>query len=102
MKFVTSEASTYEEAAADETSQVEDGHGRGSMVWFNQASLFQSAETGFMTLTDAKAAGHSGTTDFKADAEKCFQKFSFTYPLDSAHAPEPAPSLLRPFLFHTP
>ncbi|KAF9025383.1 hypothetical protein BDP27DRAFT_1351787 [Rhodocollybia butyracea] len=33
--------------------------GRGSMVWFNQASMFQTSETGMNTLKDARVAGVS-------------------------------------------
>ncbi|KAF9026369.1 hypothetical protein BDZ89DRAFT_1134796 [Hymenopellis radicata] len=39
------------------------GNGRGSVVWFNQASMFQTSETGFKTLTIARKAGHSGNAD---------------------------------------
>ncbi|KAK7463011.1 hypothetical protein VKT23_007593 [Stygiomarasmius scandens] len=33
--------------------------GRGSMVWFSQATMFQSAELGFDTVKEAQAAGMS-------------------------------------------
>ncbi|KAJ3895973.1 hypothetical protein GG344DRAFT_61738 [Lentinula edodes] len=33
--------------------------GRGSMVWFNQASMFQTSETGFNTLKEAREADKS-------------------------------------------
>ncbi|KAF9000561.1 hypothetical protein BDZ89DRAFT_1121642 [Hymenopellis radicata] len=39
------------------------GNGRGSVVWFNQASMFQTAETGYDTLTLAREAGHTGNCD---------------------------------------
>ncbi len=43
----------------------EDGNGRGSVVWFNQASMFQTSETGYETLETARRKGHSGNADGK-------------------------------------
>ncbi|KAJ3933560.1 MAG: hypothetical protein NXY57DRAFT_891814 [Lentinula lateritia] len=37
--------------------------GRGSMVWFNQASMFQTSETGFNTLKEAREAGAKDKCD---------------------------------------
>ncbi|KAF8992458.1 hypothetical protein BDZ89DRAFT_1151085 [Hymenopellis radicata] len=42
-----------------------EGNGRGSVVWFNQASMFQTSETGFETLKKAHKAKHSGQADSK-------------------------------------
>lgn len=39
--------------------------GRGSCVWFNQASMFQSAELGHSTMGDARKAG----VDVNCDTE---------------------------------
>lgn len=33
------------------------GDGRGSIVWFNQATMFQTSELGFETIKQAKVAG---------------------------------------------
>ncbi|KAF9039512.1 hypothetical protein BDZ89DRAFT_1060957 [Hymenopellis radicata] len=41
----------------------EAGNGRGSVVWFNQASMFQTSETGHETLEIARRKGHSGNAD---------------------------------------
>ncbi|KAF9044589.1 hypothetical protein BDZ89DRAFT_1059069 [Hymenopellis radicata] len=41
----------------------EAGNGRGSVVWFNQASMFQTSETGFNTLAEARLEGYSGNAD---------------------------------------
>ena len=49
-----------------ETVSPEDweaGNGRGSVVWFNQASMFQTSETGYPTLIKARKAGHTGNAD---------------------------------------
>jgi hypothetical protein len=46
--------------------------GRGSFVFFNQASMFQGPETGFDTLSEARKKGHSGHLDFGANAREAF------------------------------
>uniref|UniRef100_A0A0W0FYJ7 Uncharacterized protein n=1 Tax=Moniliophthora roreri TaxID=221103 RepID=A0A0W0FYJ7_MONRR len=38
-----------------------DAKGRGSIVWFNQASMFQTSELGYNTISKAKAAGAEAT-----------------------------------------
>ncbi|TFK72417.1 hypothetical protein BDN72DRAFT_894773 [Pluteus cervinus] len=57
-------------------SEPGDEKGRGSMVFFNQASMFQSSELDFDTVAAAKLAGHNGATDFPADVQAAFQKYS--------------------------
>ncbi|KAJ7651585.1 hypothetical protein DFH06DRAFT_942311, partial [Mycena polygramma] len=51
-----------------------DEWGRGSMVFFNQSTMTQTAFTGYPTVGAAKLAGHSGTTDFGTDAQAAFSK----------------------------
>jgi hypothetical protein len=58
-----------------------DETGRGSLVYFNQASMHQSAETGYATLGDARLAGLSGNTDYGSDAQAAFQKYSAYSPV---------------------
>ncbi|KAG1769733.1 hypothetical protein EV702DRAFT_1202763 [Suillus placidus] len=41
----------------ENSSSLDGGDGRGSCVWFNQASMFQTAELGFATVAEARAAG---------------------------------------------
>jgi hypothetical protein len=51
----------------------EDGEfGRGSWVFFNQASMYQASETGHETLSAARNAGHTGRTNFALDAQAAF------------------------------
>lgn len=57
-----------------------DESGRGSLVYFNQASMHQSAETGFATIGDAKLAGFSGKTDYGKDAQAAFDKYGTYLP----------------------
>lgn len=45
-----------------------------SMVFFNMASMFQSSETGFDTLWEAKLSGAQGTSDFMGTAQQAFAK----------------------------
>lgn len=47
--------------------------GRGSLVWFNQASMVQSAELGHLSIEAARKAGLQTTsTNFQADADTYF------------------------------
>lgn len=52
--------------------QEGDKKGRGSFVFFNEATMYQSSETGHSTLEEAKEAGHSGITSFPDDAQAAF------------------------------
>ena len=58
-------------------------NGRGSLVYFNQASIHQSAETGFTTVGDAKLAGFSGKTDYGKDAQAAFEKYATYLPVEN-------------------
>ena len=54
--------------------QEGDDEGRGSLVYFNQATMYQSSETDSATLGDAKKRGHSGKTEYGEDIQLAFQK----------------------------
>jgi hypothetical protein len=41
-------------------------------VFFNQASMYMSSETGFSTLEKARSAGSTGRTSFPASAQEAF------------------------------
>ncbi|KAG1723548.1 hypothetical protein EDB19DRAFT_1916013 [Suillus lakei] len=47
----------------ENSSPLDGGDGRGSCVWFNQATMFQSAELGFATVADAQRAGAPCTSN---------------------------------------
>ncbi|KAA1467110.1 hypothetical protein DENSPDRAFT_847331 [Dentipellis sp. KUC8613] len=49
-----------------------DADGRGSIVWFSMATMYQSAETGFATLKQAKAAGLSTAADLPHTLKEAF------------------------------
>jgi hypothetical protein len=53
-----------------------DDSGRGSFVFFNEASMYMSSETNHPTLAQAKLAGHSGTVDFKKSAQELFTQYT--------------------------
>jgi hypothetical protein len=59
--------------------------GQGSLVYFNEARMFQSSETDQATLQAAIQAGHSGRTDYTDSIQKSFEKhvefFPITYQL---------------------
>jgi hypothetical protein len=54
--------------------------GRGSFVFFNQASMFYGPETGFDTLREAGRYGQSQTTDFPSDAREAFTDMARFFP----------------------
>ena len=59
--------------------------GRGSLVWFNQATLFQSAELGVSTIKKAKKCG----LDTHSDAQTLITKGLFPKaPVDNLHSQE--------------
>lgn len=59
----------------------DDDFGRGSLVYFNQATMFQSSETDSDTLAEAKAHGHSGKTNYPADIQEAFSQFAHFQPV---------------------
>ncbi|KAK7030912.1 hypothetical protein VNI00_013858 [Paramarasmius palmivorus] len=48
-------------------SSWQTAEGRGSIVWFNQATMFQTAELGYDTVKAAKEAGLAGVCNKTAD-----------------------------------
>ncbi|KAJ6596573.1 hypothetical protein B0H10DRAFT_2197131 [Mycena sp. CBHHK59/15] len=54
--------------------QEGDREGRGSMVFFNQATMRTLPETGHDTLKEARHRGHSGTSDFTGTAQEIFSR----------------------------
>jgi len=51
--------------------------GRGSIVFFNEATMFYGPETGYSTLSEAREAQESGCVDFGHVAKEAFEKFAF-------------------------
>lgn len=48
--------------------------GRGSLVYFNQATMYQTSETGHATLGEAVRAGESGKVDYGVSAQEAFTR----------------------------
>jgi hypothetical protein len=78
---VTTEDGAYPTLQNSMPLQPGDEEGRGSLVFFNEASMHQSAETGYSTLKDARKNGHSGNTDYGSDAQAAFQKYGTYLPI---------------------
>jgi hypothetical protein len=64
--------------------QIGDGDGRGSLVYFNQATMYQSSETGHPTLRAAIKAGQSGKIDYGASAQQAFMEYAVFLRLNQA------------------
>jgi hypothetical protein len=62
---------------------IQDGDefGRGSFVYFNQATMYQSSETGYSTVGEAVEAGSSGTVDYDMSAQEAFTKYAKYIPM---------------------
>lgn len=58
-----------------------DEFGRGSLVYFNQATMYQSSETGYATVADAIEAGKAGTVDYGTCAQEAFTRYARYHPL---------------------
>ena len=61
-----------------------DERGRGSLVYFNQATMYQTSETGHATLGDAVAAGGSGKVDYGVSAQEAFTRYGRYVPVKGA------------------
>ena len=61
-----------------------DEQGRGSLVYFNQATMYQTSETGYATVGEAVESGHSGKSDYGANAQVAFTSFARYSPLKKA------------------
>lgn len=82
-KFVTTngERPTPENSKAIEPGDEE---GRGSLVYFNQATMYACSETDSKTLQAAKEKGLSGTTDYGPSVQAAFSKIALT-PINPPH-----------------
>ena len=61
--LVMAELEEGEIPTPENTTPLDDGRGRGSVVWFNQATMFQTSELGVPTIKEAKALGLDATSD---------------------------------------
>lgn len=58
--------------------------GRGSLVYFNQATMYQTSETGYATVGEAIKAGDSGKVDYGTSAQAAFTKYARYSPIRTA------------------
>ncbi|PPQ98313.1 hypothetical protein CVT26_013513, partial [Gymnopilus dilepis] len=74
----------------------EGDEGRGSLVFFNQASMYKGAETGFDTLMAARSAGMSGSTSSAEQIKLAFSQQVHTIDINMEEMDEVA-SMLTAF-----
>ncbi|KAJ6579901.1 hypothetical protein B0H10DRAFT_2099303 [Mycena sp. CBHHK59/15] len=77
IKFVTTDIDAQPTPENTRPIQEGDREGRGSMVFFNQATMRTLPETGHDTLKEARHRGHSGTSDFTGTAQEIFSRTEF-------------------------
>jgi hypothetical protein len=58
-----------------------DEFGRGSLVYFNQATMYQPSEIGYATIREAVEAGCSGKVDYGTSAQEAFTKYASLVPV---------------------
>ncbi|KAJ7169039.1 hypothetical protein B0H12DRAFT_1246924 [Mycena haematopus] len=74
IQFVTTDGRARPTRENSRPIEAGDDMGRGSFVFFNQSTMRHGPETGFNTLKEAKAHGHSGVSDYGASAQEAFSK----------------------------
>jgi hypothetical protein len=82
IRFVSTNGEQPTPLNSHDFTEKNDG-GRGSLVFFNQASMFQGPETGYDSLETARVNGHDGISDYGAIADQAFEKFGVRVPLDN-------------------
>ncbi|KAF8237641.1 hypothetical protein L208DRAFT_1245828, partial [Tricholoma matsutake] len=58
--------------------------GRGSLVYFNQATMYQTSETGYATIGEAVEAGDLGKVDYGMSTQAAFTKHAKYFPVKTA------------------
>jgi hypothetical protein len=71
LEFVSTSSGEF--PTPENSSPLDGGDGRGSCVWFNQATMFQTGELGFSTIEKARLA-HA---PYKCDAASLINKGLF-------------------------
>ncbi|KAF9471692.1 hypothetical protein BDN70DRAFT_819685 [Pholiota conissans] len=84
--FVTTEGNARPTPGNSVPIQEGDGDGRGSIVYFNQASMYQSSETGCSTLKEAEKKGIPCKANFPASVEEALLQFGKYFSIDKAAA----------------
>jgi len=80
IRFVTTEGDVRPTPATSRPLVEGDNAGRGSCVFYNQASMYAASETGHGSIAAARLAGASTTSDYVGTAQEAFQKY-VAYPL---------------------
>lgn len=88
-KFVTVDG-TERPTPENSTPIVDtDGRGRGTFVYFNQSSMYQSAETDSDTLADAARAQKETTVSYSESVKAALEDYSYVYHTTGSPPPSP-------------
>lgn len=81
IRFVTTEGE--ERPTPENSTPIEPGdeEGRGTFVYFNEATMYQSSETGFGSLHEARKAKQSVTVNWQEKANEAFARLGTLVPV---------------------
>lgn len=80
-KFVTTNGDERPTPQNSTAIQEGDEEGRGSLVYFNQASMYRCSELDGNSVKEAIQRGESGKTDYGRDAQKAFGTYAKYLPI---------------------
>jgi hypothetical protein len=88
VKWVTVDGNERPTPENSQPLQAGDGDGRGSLVFFNQATMRTLPETGYNTMKESVANGGSGKIDFGDCLQSALEKYVTYIPMseDMVHA----------------
>ncbi|KAJ7795479.1 hypothetical protein B0H14DRAFT_2620894 [Mycena olivaceomarginata] len=89
IQFVTTEGHARPTRQNSKPIIAGDDEGRGSFVFFNQSTMRQGPVTGFDTIAQAKANGHSGVVDYGTDMQAAFERNLTLKPIVPTHLHTP-------------
>lgn len=84
IQFVTADGQQHPTPENSRPLQEGDECGRGSLVFFNQATMYQSSEMDCSTVQEAIKAGGSGLADYGRSAQEAFTKYAKYIPVQRA------------------
>ena len=83
IKFVMTDGLQRPTAENSRPIKPGDEFGRGSLVYFNQATMYQTSETGYATVGEAVKAGDCGRADYGASAQEAFTRYGKYVPVQA-------------------
>ncbi|KAF5322157.1 hypothetical protein D9619_002095 [Psilocybe cf. subviscida] len=88
-KFVTVDGTEWPTPENSTPIVDTDGRGRGTFVYFNQSSMYQSAETDSDTLADATRAQKETTVSYSESVKAALEDYSYVYHTTGSPPPSP-------------